>query len=79
MSAALLLAHGDDGFGIGRAVGELAISLGDPDRTDLAPERSPDEPILERAALEAASIGLFGPHLVVLHQPLRAEIGRAHV
>lgn len=72
MSVILLLAHGDDGFGIGQAVGELASSLGDPDRTDLAPERSPDEPILERAALEAASIGLFGPHLVILHQPLRA-------
>jgi DNA polymerase III delta subunit len=72
LSATLLLAHGDDGFAIGQALSDLARSLGDPDRTDLSPERSPDEPILERAVLEAASIGLFGPHLVVLHQPLRA-------
>ena len=68
----LLLAHGDDGFAIGQAVADLAASLGDPDRTDLTPERSPDEAILERAQVEAASIGLFGAHLVVLHQPLRA-------
>lgn len=72
MSVTLLLAHGDDGFAIGQAVAELAASLGDPDRTDLTPERSPDEAILDRARVEAASIGLFGPHLVVLHQPLRA-------
>lgn len=72
MSVTLLLAHGDDGFAIGQAVADLAASLGDPDRTDLTPERSPDEAILERAQVEAASIGLFGAHLVVLHQPLRA-------
>lgn len=68
----LLLAHGDDGFAIGRAVAELAASLGDPDRTDLTPDRSPDEAILDRAQVEAATVGMFGPHLVVLHQPLRA-------
>ena len=78
MSVTLLLAHGDDGFAIGQAVGELAASLGDPDRADLTPDRSPDEAILDRAQVEAASIGLFGPHLVVLHQPLRAA-GRSSV
>jgi len=72
MTATLLLAHGDDAFAIAQAVAQLAASLGDADRIDLAPERSPDEGILDRAGVEAASVGLFGAHLVVLHQPLRA-------
>jgi DNA polymerase III delta subunit len=72
MSVELLLAHGDDSFGIAHAVRELAARLSEADRVDLYPERSPDEPLLDRARLEAASIGLFGAHLVVLHQPLRA-------
>src|SRR5438094_765218 len=72
VTTSLLLAHGDDSFAIAAAVVELASELGDPDRIDLAPERSPDEALLDRARLEAASVGLFGPHLVVVHQPLRA-------
>lgn len=38
----------------------------------LTPDRTPDEPLLERAQLEAASLGLFGAHCVVVRQPLRA-------
>jgi DNA polymerase III delta subunit len=72
MTAALLLAHGDDAFAIAASVAGLAASLGDADRVDLAPERSPDEAVLDRARLEAASVGLFGAHVVVLRQPLRA-------
>jgi len=72
MTATLLLAHGDDSFAVARAIAELASSLGDADRVDLAPERSPDEAVLDRARLESASVGLFGPHLVVLRQPLKA-------
>jgi DNA polymerase III delta subunit len=72
MTATLLLAHGDDAFAISRTIAELATSLGDADRVDLAPERSPDEAVLDRARLEAASVGLFGAHVVVLRQPLRA-------
>lgn len=72
MTVHLLLAHGDDGLGLDDAVDQLRRELGEVDRTDLQPERSPDEPVLDRALVEASSIGLFGPHLVVLRQPLRA-------
>ena len=72
MTASLLLAHGDDAFAIAKAVADLAGSLGDADRIDLVPERSPDEAMLDRARLEAASVGLFGAHVVVVRQPLRA-------
>jgi DNA polymerase III delta subunit len=72
VTAALLLVHGDDGLGIDLAIAGFTEQLGNPDRTVLRPERSPDEPIIDRARVEAASIGLFGPHLVVLRQPLRA-------
>ncbi len=76
VSVHLLLAHGDDGLSLDEAVNELARTLGDVERTDLLPDRSPDEALLDRARVEAASIGLFGPHLVVLRRPLRAA-GRA--
>jgi DNA polymerase III delta subunit len=72
VSASLLLVHGDDGLGIDLALAGFIERLGNPDRTVLSPERSPDEQTLDRARIEAASIGLFGPHLVVLRQPLRA-------
>jgi DNA polymerase III delta subunit len=72
MSAAVLLAHGDDSYLIDRAVADFVAQVGATDRVVLVPDRSPDESILERAALEAASVGLFGAHCVVLRQPLRA-------
>jgi len=72
MTATLLLAHGDDAFAIAGSIAALAASLGDADRVDLAPERSPDEAVLDRARMEAASVGLFGAHVVVLRQPLKA-------
>src|SRR5437868_3767071 len=72
MTATLLLAHGDGAFAISHAIAELAASLGDADRVDLTPERSPDEAMLDRARLEAASVGLFGAHVVVVRQPMRA-------
>ncbi len=72
MSIHLLLAHGDDSLGLDEAVDALARQLGEVPRTELIPERSPEEPLLDRARVEAASIGLFGPHLVVLRRPLRA-------
>ena len=78
MTSQLLLAHGDDGFGLSQVVREFAARMADPQRIDLSPERSPDEAILDRARVEAASIGLFGAHLVVLHQPLRAA-GRSNL
>jgi DNA polymerase III delta subunit len=78
MTSHLLLVHGDDSFGLSEAVRAFAAELADPERVDLSPERSPDEALLDRARVEAASIGLFGAHLVVLHQPLRAA-GRSSV
>jgi DNA polymerase III delta subunit len=72
MSGLVLLAHGDDGYLIDQAVAAFVDRVGASDRVLLAPDRSPDEAILERAALEAASVGLFGAHCVVLRQPLRA-------
>lgn len=72
MTVELLLVHGDDGLGVSMALDAFATRLGVPDRTELVPERSPDEATLDRAAVESASVGLFGPHLVVLRQPLKA-------
>src|SRR3990172_7940000 len=72
MSGTILLAHGDDAYLIDEAVAAFAARVGANDRVVLAPERTPDEPLIERAALEAASVGLFGAHCVVLRQPLRA-------
>lgn len=72
MTRAVLLAHGDDSYQIDQAVGAFADRVGATDRVVLTPDRTPDAPLLERAALEAASVGLFGAHCVVLRQPLRA-------
>lgn len=72
MSGFVLLAHGDDGYLIDRAVATFVERVGASDRVVLVPDRSPDEALLQRAALEAASVGLFGAHCVVLRQPLRA-------
>jgi len=72
MSGAVLLAHGDDSYLIDQAVAAFAERTGATDRVVLAPERTPDGALIERAALEAASVGLFGSNCVVLRQPLRA-------
>lgn len=72
MTALLLLAHGDDGFAIDRALAAFADHIGAADRADIVPDRSPDEAAIERAQLEAGSMSLFGARLAVLRQPLRA-------
>jgi DNA polymerase III delta subunit len=72
MSASLLLAHGDDGFGLDQAVSRFAASIGASDRVEVVAERSPDEAAIDRARLEAGSVGLFGARLAVLRQPIRA-------
>ena len=76
MSVPLLLAHGDDGFQLDQVLAAFARRIGADDRSEISPERSPDEAALDRALLEAGSVGLFGVHLAVLRQPLRAA-GRA--
>jgi DNA polymerase III delta subunit len=78
MTAALLLVHGDDDFGIDQALTAFAARIGVAERTDITPERSPDEAAIDRARLESATVGMFGAHLVVLHQPIFAA-GRSNV
>lgn len=72
MTASLLLVHGDDSLGIDTAIGSFVARVGAVDRVELASERSPDDALLDRARVEAGTVGLFGGHAVVLRQPLRA-------
>lgn len=72
MSGMVLLAHGDDAYQIDRAVAAFRERAGAIGTVVLTPERTPDEPLLDRAGLEAATVGLFGAHCVVIRQPLRA-------
>ena len=72
VSVPLLLAHGDDGFGLDQVLARFATSIGADDRIEIVPERSPDEAAIDRARLESGSVGLFGVRLAVLRQPLRA-------
>jgi DNA polymerase III delta subunit len=68
----LLLAHGDDGYQLDQVVSAFARRIGADDRVEIVPERSPDEAALDAARVEAASVGMFGLHLALLRQPLRA-------
>ncbi len=72
MSASLLLAHGDDSFGLDQVLRAFAERIGADDRVEIVALGSPDEGAIERAALEAGMVGMFGTHLAVLRQPLRA-------
>lgn len=72
MTAALVLAHGDDAFSLDIAVRDFAQRVDATDRVEIAPDRSPDEGAIDRARLEAGTMGMFGAHLAVLRQPLRA-------
>lgn len=72
MNEALLLAHGDDGLGLDLALRDFAASIDAVDRAEIVPDRSPDEAAIDRARLEAGTASLFGAHLTVLRQPLRA-------
>ena len=76
MSAHLLLVHGDDAYGVDRAVAAFAERVGAMERTDVVPVASPDAAAIDRAQLEASTLGLFGARLAVLRQPLRA-VGRS--
>lgn len=77
MSVELLLVHGDDSFGLARAVEDFAARIGADEREEVVPERTPDEPAIDRARVAAASVGMFSAHLAVLRQPLRAA-GRSN-
>ncbi len=72
MTVDLLLAYGDDGFGLARAIVEFGERIGAVERDEILPERTPDEAAIDAARVAASSVGMFGPHLAVLRQPLRA-------
>ena len=72
MSVPLILLHGDDGFGLDLALRDFATAVNATERVEILPERTPDEPAIDRARLEAGTMSMFGAHLTVLRQPLRA-------
>jgi len=72
VSDALLLAYGDDGLGLDLALRSFATEVDAVDRVEIVPDRTPDEAAIDRARLEAGTAGMFGAHLTVLRQPLRA-------
>jgi DNA polymerase III delta subunit len=72
VSAPLLLLHGDDGFGLDIALREFAGSVDATERIEIIPATTPDEAAIDRARLEAGTMSMFGAHLAVLRQPLRA-------
>jgi DNA polymerase III delta subunit len=72
MSVSLLLAHGDDGFQLDQLLRDFARRIGADDRVEIVPSSSPDEAAIARAEIESGTVGMFGSHLAVLRQPLRA-------
>jgi DNA polymerase III delta subunit len=72
MTAPLLLLHGDDGFGLDVALREFASSVDATERIEIIPGSTPDEAAIDRARLEAGTMSMFGVHLAVLRQPLKA-------
>lgn len=72
MSTPLLLLHGDDGLGLDLAQRDFAAEIDATDRMEIHPSSTPDEGAIDRARLESGTMGMFGIHLAVLHQPLRA-------
>jgi DNA polymerase III delta subunit len=71
-NAPLLLAHGDDGFGLDAAIRAFASEVDATDRVEILPGATPDEAAIDRARLEAGTMSMFGAHLTVLRQPIRA-------
>jgi DNA polymerase III delta subunit len=71
VSVALLLVHGDDAFGLDEAVREFAAEIDATDRVEVNAATNPDG-ALDRATLEAGTMSMFGSHLTVLRQPLKA-------
>lgn len=72
MNTSLLLVHGDDSFGLDEALRAFADRVGADERVEIVPASSPDEGAIDRAVVESGTIGLFGSHLAVLRQPVRA-------
>ena len=72
MSSPLVLLHGDDGFGLDVALREFATQVDATERIEIIPAATPDQAAIDRAWLEAGTMSMFGVHLAVLRQPLRA-------
>ncbi len=72
MTASVRLLHGDDGYALDLALGEFATEVDATDRVEIMPGPTPDEGAIDRARLESGTMGMFGAHLAVLRQPLRA-------
>lgn len=72
MSGPILLLHGDDGLELDLALRNFATSVDATERIEILPERTPDEAAIDRARLEAGTMSMFGTHLAVLRQPLKA-------
>ncbi len=72
MTVELLLVHGDDSFALAGEVAAFGDRIGADDREEILAERTPDEAAIDRARVAAASVGMFGAHLAVLRQPIRA-------
>jgi DNA polymerase III delta subunit len=72
VTAPLLLLHGDDGFGLDVALREFATEVDATERIEIIPGPTPDEAAIDRARLEAGTMSMFGVHLAVLRQPLKA-------
>ena len=68
----LLLLHGDDGFGLDAALRDFATEVDVTERIEILPAQTPDEGAIDRARLEAGTMSMFGVHLAVLRQPLKA-------
>lgn len=71
MSVPIALLHGDDGFGLDLAVREFAAAVGAVGLVEINAAASPDGAI-ERAQLEAGTLGMFDVRLTVLRQPMKA-------
>ena len=71
MKVALMLVHGDDAFGLDAAVRDFASQIDATDTVEINAASVPDGAI-ERAQLEAGTMSLFGAHLTVLRQPMKA-------
>jgi DNA polymerase III delta subunit len=71
VSVALLLVHGDDSFGLDAVIRDFATTVDATDTVEINAATAPDG-ALERAALEAGTMSLFGAHLTVIRQPLKA-------
>jgi DNA polymerase III delta subunit len=70
MSVALLLVHGDDSFGLDAAVSDFASVIDATEQVEI--NAASTEGALDRATLETGTMSMFGAHLTVLRQPLRA-------